>query len=67
MLTYFLKHLILGVLEGSEYTSVICIFGNIEDASKTDSVVLQIYSFLNSTWLPHILSLTLSKTIMIET
>ena len=48
---FFVKHSILDVLQGSEYTSVICyhnlllLFGKIEDVNKIDSVAMSTYSF----------------------
>ena len=49
-------------------TSIICyqLFGKIEGAKKTDLVEMEIYSFKNSN-IYHVLHLTLSKTIMVET
>ena len=65
--TLFVKHSILDIWQGSEYKSVICysMLGKIEDASKTDLVAMQIYSFWNSN--NYHTSITLSKEIMIET
>ena len=42
LLTFFVKHAILDVWQGSEYASAICysLFGKIEDANKIDLVVM---------------------------
>ena len=42
LLTFFLKHYILNVWQGSEYTSLIyhILFGKIEDTNKIDSVAM---------------------------
>ena len=47
LLTFFVKHSILDVWQGSQYASVIChsLFGIIEYANKIDSVAKKIYSF----------------------
>ena len=43
--TFFVKHSILDVWQGSEYASVICysLFVRVEDASKIDSVAVYIF------------------------
>ena len=42
LLTFFLKHSILDIWQGSKYTSVIyySLFGKTEDTNKTDSVAV---------------------------
>ena len=61
---FFVKHSILDVRQGFEYTSVICYspFGKIEDAKKIDSVAVLLKIQKITTYF----RLTLSKSIMIE-